>query len=240
MQVILIKDLKRKGSFGEIIDVANGYALNYLVPNGFALIANNANRKKFELIREKKLQEVSELRDQLKSYASQIEGKTFSMVALSRDGKLYGSVTASVIVAEILKELTDIKMNGGDVIVEEGNIKYVGTYNCKAQFTKDISASFQFIVESDESDEQPELLEAILDEPEAKEAATTSDDVEGDSETNELSEGETLDESDQESEEAIDTETNELSEDNQIENNSDASEPEETQDEVTGNEEQSE
>ena len=56
MQVILIKDLKRKGSFGEVIDVANGYALNYLVPNGFALIANNANRKKFELIREKKLQ----------------------------------------------------------------------------------------------------------------------------------------------------------------------------------------
>ena len=158
------------------------------------------------------------------------------MVALSRDGKLYGSVTASVIVAEILKELTDIKMNGGDVIVEEGNIKYVGTYNCKAQFTKDISASFQFIVESDESDEQPELLEAILDEPEAKEASTTTDDVESDSEINEISEGE----SDQESEEAIDTETNELSEDNQIENNSDASETEETQDEVTGNEEQSE
>ncbi len=194
MEVILIKDLKRKGSFGETIDVANGYALNYLIPNGFALVANNANKKRFEQIKDKKLQEVSELRDQLKSYADQINGKTFSMVALSRDGKLYGSVTASVIVTEVIKELPDIKINAGDIIVEEGNIKFVGTYTCKAQFTKDIFATFTFIIESDESDEQPELLEAILDEPE---------------ETNNVSEEES-DEDINDSEEIIETEVNEV------------------------------
>lgn len=205
MEVILIKDLKRKGSFGETIDVANGYALNYLIPNGFALVANNANKKRFEQIREKKLQEVTELRDQLKSYADQINGKTFSMVALSRDGKLYGSITASVIVAEVIKELPDIKINAGDIIVEEGNIKFVGTYTCKAQFTKDISASFTFIIESDESDEQPELLESILDEPETssedEEVVNESDEV-IETEVNEVTDVEEAVEADENQEEA--------------------------------------
>ena len=90
MEVILIKDLKRKGNFGDTIDVADGYARNYLIPNGFALIANNANKKRFEEMKEKAMANVSELRARLQSAADQIKGKTFTMTALSRDGKLYG------------------------------------------------------------------------------------------------------------------------------------------------------
>ena len=55
MKVILIKDLKRKGTFGDEIDVADGYARNYLIPNGFALPANKSNKKKFEEIKGKHL-----------------------------------------------------------------------------------------------------------------------------------------------------------------------------------------
>ena len=44
MEVILIKDLKRKGTFGDVIEVADGYARNYLIPNGYALVANTANK----------------------------------------------------------------------------------------------------------------------------------------------------------------------------------------------------
>ena len=181
MEVILIKDLKRKGTFGDTIEVADGYARNYLIPNGYALIANNSNKKRFEEMKDKALAQVSELREELKKTASQIKGKTFSMTALSRDGKLYGSITPSVIVNDMIrKDLPDLKINASDIIIDEGNIKFVGTYACKAQFTKDISASFSIIIESDESDEQPELLEAIFEDDDNKTTAEvqTDDDTE--------------------------------------------------------------
>lgn len=181
MEVILIKDLKRKGTFGDTIEVADGYARNYLIPNGFALIANNSNKKRFEEMKDKALAQVSELREELKKTASQIKGKTFSMTALSRDGKLYGSITPSVIVNDMIrKDLPDLKINASDIIIDEGNIKFVGTYACKAQFTKDISASFSIIIESDESDEQPELLEAIFEDDDNNTTAEiqTDDDTE--------------------------------------------------------------
>lgn len=180
MEVILIKDLKRKGTFGDIIEVADGYARNYLIPNGFALIANNSNKKRFEEMKDKALAQVSELRAELKKTADEIKGKTFSMTALSRDGKLYGSITPSVIVNDMIrKDLPELKINASDVIIDEGNIKFVGTYGCKAQFTKDISASFTIIIESDESDEQPELLEAILE----VEDKNTTDEIQTDDDT---------------------------------------------------------
>ena len=53
MEVILIKDLKRKGTFGDTIDVATGYAINYLIPNGFALSASN--KKLFDQMKDKPL-----------------------------------------------------------------------------------------------------------------------------------------------------------------------------------------
>ena len=178
MKVILIKDLKRKGTFGDEIDVADGYARNYLIPNGFALPANKSNKKKFEEIKGKALVQVNELRENLTNTANQIKGKSFTMTALSRDGKLYGSITPSVIVQQIKNELPEIDVNASDIIIEEGNIKFVGSYECKAQFTKDISADFKMVIESDESDEQPELLEAILDEPEANESEEADTDAE--------------------------------------------------------------
>ena len=74
MEVILIKDLKRKGTFGDVIEVADGYATNYLIPNGFALYANKANKKRFEEMKDKALVEVNKLRDDLKTTAVKLKG----------------------------------------------------------------------------------------------------------------------------------------------------------------------
>ena len=167
MEVILLKDLKRRGTFGDIIEVNNGYARNYLIPFGFALAANNANKKRFEEIKQKELAKVTELRKTLTETANSVSGKTFKMTSLSRDGKLYGSITTATIANQIKEEIPDLNINGSDILIEEGHIKYVGTYTCKVQFTKDIFSSFTMIIEADESDEQPELLEAILEGEEA-------------------------------------------------------------------------
>ena len=78
MEVILI-NLKRKGTFGDVIEVADGYARNYLIPNGYALVANKTNKKRFEEIKDKAMLDVSKLRDELSSTTDQIKGKTFTM-----------------------------------------------------------------------------------------------------------------------------------------------------------------
>ncbi|MEK9727667.1 MAG: 50S ribosomal protein L9, partial [Candidatus Margulisiibacteriota bacterium] len=75
MEVILIKDLKRKGTFGDVIEVADGYARNYLIPNGFALVANKTNKKRFEEIKEKAMLDVTKLREALNETAGQIKDK---------------------------------------------------------------------------------------------------------------------------------------------------------------------
>lgn len=163
MEVILLKDLKRKGTFGDTVTVANGYAVNYLIPNGFAISATPANKKRFEEMKAKAFESVKERRESLSNTVAQIKGKTFTIVALSRDGKLYGSITPSLIIDAIKQDLSDISINASDILIEEGQIKFVGTYQCKLQLTRDISSTFTIVVEADEADEQPELLESIIE-----------------------------------------------------------------------------
>ncbi|MEK9727622.1 MAG: 50S ribosomal L9 C-terminal domain-containing protein, partial [Candidatus Margulisiibacteriota bacterium] len=126
-------------------------------------------------------------------------------------GKLYGSITPSVIVEQIKAELPEIKINASDVIIEEGNIKYVGKYDCKAQFTKDISASFVMNIESDESHEQPELLESIIEGTEIIE--DSNDEVSADEEASDEDATESVD---QITETGEDADANEVSDEAEV------------------------
>ena len=243
MEVILIKDLKRKGTFGDVIEVADGYARNFLIPNGYALFANRANRKRFAEIKDKELAKVNNLREQLKSTADQVKDKTFTMIALSRDGKLYGSITSSTIVDKIKEEFPDIGINGSDILIEDGHIKFVGTYSCKAQFTKEIYSNFTVVIEADESDEQPELLEALMeDEPQASseedledsEDTDSVEDTEAVDDTEAVEETEAVDETEAvEETEAVDEPTVEVSEETATEVVDDATSDDEETTKVT-------
>ena len=167
MKVILIKDLKRKGLFGDVINVEDGYGRNFLIPEGYAISANKANLKRFEEIKDKELKKVENLRSELNETANKVNGRSFTTIALTRDGKLYGSITATQIVSIIKDEFPEMKINASDVLIEDGSIKFSGSYKCKLQLTKSIAADFILVVESDESDEQPELLEPLVDDQEA-------------------------------------------------------------------------
>jgi len=148
MKIILTETLEKVGKVGQVINVKDGFARNYLLPNKFAIIATANNLKKIESIeaaaRAKADQKNEEYR-QLAKKINTLEG-TFSRRAES-DGKLFGSVSETDIVNYLFdNEITCTKSN----VLLDKHIKNTGEYEVKIAFTSDIFASLKIIVEAGE------------------------------------------------------------------------------------------
>jgi len=130
MKVILLQDLKKHGTIGDIVEVKSGFARNYLFPNNIALYANKKNIS-FYKDKEKDLAKKNEI---VKQKALDIKEKILSLgdtpidiiVAASKEGKLYGTITSNEI-ADILKEKYSIVVKPQLIKVKD-KIKMLGTY----------------------------------------------------------------------------------------------------------------
>lgn len=104
MQVILLERVENLGGLGDEVSVKNGFARNFLLPKGKALIANNQNRARFEAERDALEKRNADARDAAASTGSSLEGQTFILIRQSgATGQLYGSVNARDIV-EVARE----------------------------------------------------------------------------------------------------------------------------------------
>ncbi|MGN0455534.1 MAG: 50S ribosomal protein L9 [Acutalibacteraceae bacterium] len=142
MKVVLLQDVKGSGKKGELVNVSDGYARNFLLPKKLAKEANaqalnevknaeNARRYKIE----------TDTADANKS-KERLEDKTISITAKAgSNGRLFGSVTSKEISAEIKKQF------GIDVdkrkITVDGEIKAFGTYNCEVKLYQGIVAKIK-------------------------------------------------------------------------------------------------
>ena len=105
MEVILLDRSSRLGQMGDVVRVKDGFGRNFLLPQGKALRANEANRKKFESQRAQLEARNGERRSEAQEIAERLDGKTFVVVrSAGETGQLYGSVStrdiADIIVAE--------------------------------------------------------------------------------------------------------------------------------------------
>lgn len=99
MQVILLERVENLGGLGDEVSVKNGFARNFLLPKGKALIANNQNRARFEAERDALEKRNADARDAATTTGSSLEGQTFILIRQSgATGQLYGSVNARDIV----------------------------------------------------------------------------------------------------------------------------------------------
>src|SRR3954447_22411712 len=106
VKVVLREDVDNLGKKGEIVDVAAGYARNYLVPRGMALQANQGIQKQAGAMRRNRDARDARERESAQALAAQFEGRTISIKAgAGGEGKLFGSVT-SVDVAEAVQKQT--------------------------------------------------------------------------------------------------------------------------------------
>lgn len=95
MQVILLERVAKLGQMGEVVNVKEGYARNFLLPQGKALRANEANIKSFEARKAQLVAQNLETKKEAEAVAEKLDGQTFIVIRSASDaGALYGSVTA--------------------------------------------------------------------------------------------------------------------------------------------------
>ena len=150
MKVILLENIKRMGTIGEIVDVKRGFARNFLIANKKALYASKENILEVEKIKSELSKKDNDKKLEAKSIAEKINNKEFIVKKLSTENKeLYGSVKPTEISKLINDELKiDIKPSSIQPVKE---IKSIGKFKVKVSLHSDVDAEITIVVESAET-----------------------------------------------------------------------------------------
>lgn len=160
MKVILLGELRGKGGEGDVVDVAQGYAENYLFPNKIAQLATPGNLKQLEQRRysiakreEKRIADANALKEAIDGKLVKVDAK------IGDEGQLFGSVTSAMI-ADAIKSQLDVEVDRKR-IERAAAIKTSGRHEVGVNLYRDITATITVLV-GDEPEPEPE--------PEAEEA----------------------------------------------------------------------
>ena len=140
MEIILLEDVTNLGYKDDIVNVKNGYANNYLLPQGKAIIATPSNRKVHaENMRQRAFKE-EKLRKDAETLKAAVNEKTIRLVAkVGENGRLFGSITSDQI-AEALKEQHNYDVDRKKIVVDGAKLKEVGTHTAQINIYKEIKA----------------------------------------------------------------------------------------------------
>jgi len=139
MEVILLERVEKLGYIGDVVNVKNGFARNYLLPNKKALRANDSNRKLFEANRARIESENAERRSAAEKDSKAVDGKTVQLIRqASNTGQLYGSVSARDIVEAL--EADGARVTKSQVVLDRP-IKAIGMHDVKIALHPEVSVT---------------------------------------------------------------------------------------------------
>ena len=145
MKVIMMQDVKGQGKKGQLVDVSDGYARNFLLPKKLAVIATaeNVNTMK-QQEKARKAQEAAE-KAEAEAVAKQLESITVKVAAKAGDGgRLFGAVTSKEI-SECLNAQTGLAIAKAKLVLDEP-IKACGTYKIKAKLGYEVIGTVNVMV----------------------------------------------------------------------------------------------
>ena len=149
MKVILLENVRKVGSIGEIIDVKRGFARNYLIAQKKALFASKENIKEVEKIKTELNKKKKKKKNQAKAIDEKLKNKEFTIRKLSTENKeLYGSVKPTEI-SKILKDNEKIEINPS-MIQPIKEIKSLGTFKVNLNIHPEIQSQINIKVEAQE------------------------------------------------------------------------------------------
>jgi large subunit ribosomal protein L9 len=166
MQIILLERIEKLGTIGDVVNVKDGYARNFLLPNKKALRANEANRKVFEANRARIESENAARREDAVAQSGDVEGKTVVLIRqASNAGQLYGSVSVRDI-AEALNE-QGAKVTKAMIVLEKP-IKSIGIVDVRVALHPEVSVAVKVNVarSPDEAELQTQgvnVIDALFD-----------------------------------------------------------------------------
>jgi len=152
MKVVLLEDLPGRGKAGEIKEVSKGYARNFLLPRGLALLATPAVIKQVESRLEQEKTEESIDRDKLVELAQQIEGKEIRFQARMGAGeRLFGSITAAD-VAEKLSQAIGSVIDKKKIDIEK-SLRKTGSHQVAVKLASDLNPQITVVIEEEQQTE---------------------------------------------------------------------------------------
>ena len=158
MKVLLLKDVYKLGRAGDIKKVANGYGRNFLIPQGFAIPATPNSIKMAESIGKKASERRAVLNNELKGVADLLQGLELRFpVKAGETGKLYGSVSAQMIIDKI-KEIKDIEIVRHQLVMEP--IRNLGEFDIPVNLTLDLVPEIKVIIHR-----EGEVRKVVVPEP---------------------------------------------------------------------------
>ena len=175
MDVILLERVEKLGAIGDVVKVKNGYARNFLLPNGKALRANEANRKVFESNRARIEATNAERRSVAEKDSKGIEGATVQLIRqASNTGQLYGSVSARDLTEALEAQGHQIARNQ---IVLDKPIKAIGVQTVRIALHPEVSVTIRVNVarSPEEAELQAQGVDVMADMFERDEAGFTED-----------------------------------------------------------------
>ena len=150
MKVILLENVKRIGSIGEVIDVKRGFARNFLIANKKALYASKENIKEVEKIKAELSKKDNEKKKEASQIAEKINGKEYSVKKLSTENnELYGSVKPTEI-SKLIYEIDKVEVKPS-MIQPITEIKTLGKFKVKISLHSEVDAEINITVSSAET-----------------------------------------------------------------------------------------
>ena len=145
MKVVLLKDLKGKGKKGDVINISDGYALNFLIPQGIAKAGTSSNLNEANQAREAKAYHDEHERLKAVELGKIIEKTTLNLkVKCGANGKVFGSVTNK----EISEELAKLNISVDKKKIETDTIKSIGLYDIKVKLHPTVVVKLKVNIES--------------------------------------------------------------------------------------------
>ena len=141
MEIILKKDVANLGHADDIVNVKTGYAVNYLIPQGFAVMATASAKKVHAENLRQRAHKIAKFVGDAEALAAKLAETTVQVaVKVSESGKIYGSVTAAQL-AEALAAV-GIEVDKKDITVEAA--KELGTYEATVKCFRDVKGNFKY------------------------------------------------------------------------------------------------
>jgi large subunit ribosomal protein L9 len=151
MKVLLCEDIKKLGWLGDVVDVTEGYARNYLLPQGMAKVATEGNIRAIAKEKAKRSEQRLQQRRRMEKAVEAVNGAEAVLAARANEqGVLFGSVTETMIAANLRAQGFEV---ADEIVKLPEHIKNLGTHEVTVRFAEDLTATVRVVVVPEQVEE---------------------------------------------------------------------------------------